>query len=147
MPWKPLRTGRKKKISQPWWEACWRKKADHYTGKQHSEWSVVTSRDTAAAEDEVHLMRLATRTESQCASKNVCCQAGWGQGQTENGKQPAAQKKRAHTTRQATQTQPALLAAYAFAAALGAIPADGMVRTWRHDRPFEFLKRNSKIVQ
>ncbi len=36
-------------------------------------------------------------------------QAG-GKGETEKGKQPAAQKKRTRTTRQSTQTQPALLA-------------------------------------
>jgi hypothetical protein len=41
-----------------------------------------------------------------------------GTGTTEKGKQPAAaQKKRTRTTRQATQTQPLLLAADAFAAA------------------------------
>jgi hypothetical protein len=37
---------------------------------------------------------------------------------TEQGKQPAAQEKRTRTTRQATQTQPLLLAADAFLAAL-----------------------------
>ncbi len=48
-----------------------------------------------------------------------------GAGITEKGKQPAAQKKRTCTTRQATQTQPLLLAADAFVAALGAVPAQG----------------------
>jgi hypothetical protein len=47
-----------------------------------------------------------------------------GTGRKEKGKQPAAQKKRTRTTRQATTTQPALLAADAFAAALGAIQAE-----------------------
>ena len=50
------------------------KQAAQYTGKQPGEWSGATSRDAAAAEDEVH-----------------------SPGHT-------------HTTRQATQTQPALLA-------------------------------------
>ena len=49
-----------------------------------------------------------------------------GTGATEKGKQPAAQIKSTHTTtRQATQTQPSLLAADGpFAAALGAVPAE-----------------------
>jgi hypothetical protein len=50
-------------------------------------------------------------------------QAG-GKGETEKGKQPAAQKKRTCTTSQATQTQPAMLAAGAFAAALEAITGE-----------------------
>ena len=67
-------------------------------------------------------------SQSQCASKNVYCQAGWGKGETEKGKKPAAQKKRTRTTSQATQTQPLLLAADAFAAALEAIPAEDWCR-------------------
>ena len=53
-----------------------------------------------------------------------------GTDTTEKGKQPAAQKKRTRTTRQATQTQPLLLAADAFAAALEAVPAEDWCRTW-----------------
>jgi len=54
-------------------------------------------------------------------------QAG-GKGETEKGKQPAAQKKRTHTTRQATQTQPAVsLTADVFTATLEIIPA-GLVQ-------------------
>jgi hypothetical protein len=44
--------------------------------------------------------------------------------QAEQGKKDYAQKKRTRTTSQATQTQPLLLAADAFAAALEAIPAE-----------------------
>ena len=36
--------------------------------------------------------------------------SSWGKGESEEGKQPAAHEKRTCTTRQATQTQPALLA-------------------------------------
>jgi hypothetical protein len=67
-----------------------------------------------------------------------------GTGTVEEGKQPAAQKKRLLLR---SLPSPALLAPDSFAAALGAIPADGMVRNLRQDRPFEFLRRNSKIVQ
>jgi Ran GTPase-activating protein (RanGAP) involved in mRNA processing and transport len=73
-------------------------------------------------------------------------QAG-GTGETEKGKQPAAQKKRTRTTRQATQTQPALLAADApFAAALEAIPAEDWCRTWAAGRTI-MLRRTSKRVK
>jgi hypothetical protein len=73
-------------------------------------------------------------------------QAG-GKGETEKGKQPAAQKKRTRTTRQSTQTQPLLLAADApFAAALEAIPADDWCRTWAASRTI-MLRRTSKRVK
>jgi hypothetical protein len=73
-------------------------------------------------------------------------QAG-GKGETEQGKQPAAQKKRTRTTRQSTQTQPALLAADApFAAALEAIPAEDWSRTWAAGRTI-MLRRTSKRVK
>ena len=54
----------------------------------------------------------------------------------------ACRLKRTRTTRQATQTQPALLAADAFAAALGALPADDWSRTWAagRERPDLFLE-------
>jgi hypothetical protein len=55
---------------------------------------------------------------------NACCQAGYGKGRTEKGKQSAAQNKRRRTTRQATQTQPLLLPADAFAADLGTVPSE-----------------------
>ena len=45
-----------------------------------------------------------------------------GSGTQDKGKQPAAQTKRMRTTSQAPTTQPALLAADGFAAALGALP-------------------------
>jgi hypothetical protein len=70
-------------------------------------------------------------------------QAG-GKGETEEGKQPAAQKKRTRTTRHATQTQPLLLAADAFVAALGAVPED-WCRTWAAGRTI-MLRRTSKTV-
>jgi hypothetical protein len=73
-------------------------------------------------------------------------QAG-GKGETEKGKQAAAQKKRTRTTRQATQTQPLLLAADApFAAALEAIPAEDWCRTWAACRTI-MLRRTSKRVK
>ena len=86
------------------------KQAAQYAGKQPGEWSGATSRDTAAAEGEVH-----------------------SPGHT-------------HTTRQATQTQPALLADDAFAAALEVIPADDWCRTWAAGRTI-MLRRTSKKVK
>ena len=69
-----------------------------------------------------------------------------GTGTTGKGKQPAAQKKRTRTTRQATQTQPSLLAADAFVAALGAVPAEDWCRTWAAGRTI-MLRRTSKKVK
>jgi Ran GTPase-activating protein (RanGAP) involved in mRNA processing and transport len=70
-----------------------------------------------------------------------------GKGETEKGKQPAAQEKRTRTTRHATQTQPLLLAADApFAAALGAVPAEDWSRTWAAGRTI-MLRRTSKRVK
>jgi hypothetical protein len=69
-----------------------------------------------------------------------------GTGTTEKGKQPAAQMKRTRTTRQATQTQPLLLAADAFVAALGAVPAEDWCRTWAAGRTI-VLRRTSKRVK
>jgi hypothetical protein len=67
-------------------------------------------------------------------------------GETEKGRQPAEQKKRTRTKRQATQTQPALLAADGFAAALEAIPGDDWCRTWAAGRTI-MLSRTSKRVK
>jgi hypothetical protein len=72
-------------------------------------------------------------------------QAG-GQGETEKGKQFAEQKKRTRTTRQAVQTQPALLAADGFAAALAAITVDDWCRTWAAGKTI-MLRRTSKRVK
>jgi hypothetical protein len=69
-----------------------------------------------------------------------------GTGTVEKGKQPAAQKKRVRSTRQATQTQRALLAADAFVAALGAVPAEDWCRTWAAGRTI-MLRRTSKRVK
>jgi hypothetical protein len=71
---------------------------------------------------------------------------GTGTGTTEKVKQPSAQKKRTRTTRQPTQTQPLLLAADAFAAALGAVPAEDWCRTWAACRTI-MLRRTSKRVK
>ena len=109
------------------------KQASRYTGKQPDEGSVVTSRDTAAAENEVHSSGHTHRKSMHLKEMSAAKQAG-GKGETEKGKQPAAQKKRTRTTRQATQTQPLLLAADAFAAALEAIPAEDWGKTWAADR-------------
>jgi hypothetical protein len=69
-----------------------------------------------------------------------------GSCRNEKGKQPAAPKKRTRTTRQATTTQPALLAADAFAAALRAIPAEDWCRAWAAGRTI-MLRRTSKTVK
>ena len=67
------------------------KRVSQYTGKHPDEGSVVTSRDTTATE--TRCIRLAKRTESQCASKKKCemCdikQAG-GKEETEKDNQCA----------------------------------------------------------
>jgi hypothetical protein len=73
-------------------------------------------------------------------------QAG-GKGETEQGKQPAAQKKRTRATRQATQTQQLLLTSDAFSAALGAVPAEDRCRTWAAGWQTIMLRRTSKRVK
>jgi hypothetical protein len=74
------------------------KQAGQYTGKQPDEGSAVTSRDTTAAENEEHSSgrtpRESIRLKEMCAAKQAA-----GKGETEKGKQPAAQKKRTRTTR------------------------------------------------
>ncbi len=69
-----------------------------------------------------------------------------GTGTSEKGKQRAAQTKRTRTTSQAPTTQPALLAAGGFAAALGALPPDDWGRTWAAGRT-NMLRRTSKRVK
>jgi len=60
--------------------------------------------------------------------------------------QSAAQRKRTSTTKQATQTQPLLVTADAFAAALGPVPPEDWCRTWTTDRTIG-LRRTSKRVK
>ena len=121
------------------------KQAAQYTGKQLDEGSVVTSRDTAAAENEVHSSGHTLRKSMRLKDMSAAKEAG-GKGETEKGEQSAAQKKRTRTTRQATQTQPLLLAADAFAAALGAVPAEDWCRTWAAGRTI-MLRGTSKRVK
>ena len=122
------------------------KQAAQYGGKQPDEGSVVTSRDTTAAENEVHSSGHMHRKAMRLIEMSAAKQAG-GKEETEKGKQSAAQKKRTHTTRQATQTQPLLLAADApFAAALEAIPTEDWCRTWPAGRTI-MLRRASKTVK
>ena len=72
-------------------------------------------------------------------------QAG-GKGETEKGKQPAAQKKMARTLpRYSTQTQPLLFADGAFVAALGVVPNEAWCRTWAATRTI-MLRMTSKRV-
>jgi hypothetical protein len=79
--------------------------------------------------------------QDRCAGKEP-----EGAGTSEQGKQPAAQKKRTRTTSQARTTRPALLAADGFAAALGALPADDRSRTRAAGRTI-MLRRTSKRVK
>ncbi len=70
--------------------------------------------------------------------------------QAEQGKQDYEQKKMTRTTSQATQTQPSLLAADAFVAALEAIPAEDWCRTWAAGRtimPRRTSKRVKEVVE
>jgi Ran GTPase-activating protein (RanGAP) involved in mRNA processing and transport len=122
------------------------KQAAQYTGNHPDEGSVATSRDTAAAENEVHSSGHPHRKSVRLKEMSAAKQAG-GKGETEKGKQPAALKKRTRTTRHPTQTQPLLLAADApFVAALEAIPAEDWCRTWAAGRTF-MLRRTSKRVK
>jgi hypothetical protein len=120
------------------------KQAAQYAGKQPDEGSVVTRRDTTAPENEEHSSGRTHRKSMRLKEMSAAKQAG-GKGETEKGKQPAAQKKRTRTTRQATTTQPLLLAADAFAAALGAVPAEDWCRTWAAGKTI-MLRRTSKRV-
>jgi hypothetical protein len=85
------------------------KQEDQYTGKQPDEGSVATSRDTEAAENEVHSSGHTHRKSMLLKDMSAAKQAG-GKGETEKGKQPAAREQRTCTGKQATPTQPALLA-------------------------------------
>jgi hypothetical protein len=121
------------------------KQAAQYAGKQPDEGSAVTRRDTTAPENEGHSSDHTHRQSMRLKEMSAAKQAG-GKGETEKGKQSAAQKKRTRTTRQATQTQPLLLAADAFVAALGAVPAEDWCRTWAAGRTI-MLRRTSKKIK
>jgi Ran GTPase-activating protein (RanGAP) involved in mRNA processing and transport len=69
-----------------------------------------------------------------------------GTGTSEKGEQRAAQTERTRTTSQTPTTQPALLAADGFAAALGALPPDDWSRTWAACRT-NMLRSTSKRVK
>jgi hypothetical protein len=85
------------------------KQAAQYTGEQPDEGGAVTSRDTATADNEVHTSGHTHRKPMHLKEVSAANQAG-EKGETEKGKQAAAREQRTRTTRQATQTQPALLA-------------------------------------
>jgi hypothetical protein len=85
------------------------KQAAQYTGKQPDDGGAVTSRDTAAAENEEHSSGDTHINSMRLDEMSAAKEAG-GKGEAEEGKQPAAREQRTCTTRQATQTQPALLA-------------------------------------
>jgi hypothetical protein len=123
------------------------KQAAQYTGKQPDEGSFVTSRDTAAAENEGFHSSGHTHRKSMHLKEMRADKEAGGKGETENGKQPAAQEKMTCTTRQATQTQPLLLAADdPFAVALEAVPSDDRCRTWAAGRTI-MLTMTSKRVK
>ena len=75
------------------------KHAAQYTGTQPDEGSVATSRDTAAAENQVHSSGHTHRKSMHLKEMSAAKQAG-GKGQTEKGKQSAAQKRRKKNSRQ-----------------------------------------------
>jgi hypothetical protein len=103
-------------------------------------------RETSAAENQVHSSGQTHGKSTGLNEMSAGKQAG-GKGETEKSKQPAAQKKRTCTTKHATQTHQALLAADApFAAALEAIPAEDWCRTWAAGRTI-MLRRTSKSVK
>jgi hypothetical protein len=121
------------------------KQAAAYTRKQPDEGSAVTSRDTAAPENEVHSSGHTHRKSMRLTEMSTANQVG-GKEETEKDKQPAAHMKWTRTTRQPMQTQPALLAADAFAAALEAVPAEDWCRTWAAGRTI-MLRKTSKRVK
>ena len=121
------------------------KQAAQYADKQPDEGSVVTRRDKTAPENEEHSSDRTHRKSMRLKEMSAAKQAG-GKGETEKGKQPAAQKKRTRTTRQATETQPLLLAADAFAATLAAVPAEDWCWTWAAGRTI-MLRSASKTVK
>ena len=107
------------------------KQADQYTGKQPGEGRFVcapgrrkTSRDTAAAEGDVHAPGHTRRQSMRLPEMSAAKQAG-GEGETGKGK---------------------LLAADALCAALGAMPPDDWSRTWAADRTI-MLRSTSKRVK
>ena len=87
------------------------KQAAQYTGKQPGEGSVVASRDTTAAENQVYSSVNTTRKSKCLKEMSVVKQTG-GKGETEKGKHPAGKEERTRTTR---HSEPALLAPDAFA--------------------------------
>jgi hypothetical protein len=122
------------------------KQAAQYAGKQPDEGSAVTRRDTTAPENEEHASGRTHRKSTRLKEMSAAKEAG-GKGETEKGNQSASQQKRArNTTRKATQTQPFLLAADAFVAALGAVPAEDWCMTWAAGRTI-MLRRTSKKVR
>jgi hypothetical protein len=121
------------------------KQAAQYADKQPDEGSVETRQDTTAPENEEHASGHTHRKSIRLKEMSAAKQAG-GKGEPEKGKQPAAQKERTRSTSQATQMQPLLLAADAFAAALGAVPAEDWCRTWAAGRTI-MLRRTSKRVK
>jgi hypothetical protein len=98
--------------------------AAQYAGKQPDEGSVVTRRDTAAPENEEHASGHKHRKSMRLKEMSAAKEAG-GQGETEKGKQ---------------------LSTDAFAAALGAVPAEDWCRTWAACRTI-MLRRTSKKVR
>jgi hypothetical protein len=119
--------------------------AAQYTGKLADEGSVVTRRDTTAPENEEHSSGH-THRKSMCLKEMSAAKQARGQEGGNREKQPAEQKKRTRTTRQATQTQPALLAADGFAAALEAVPDEDWCRTWAACKTI-MLRKTSKSVK
>ena len=105
----------------------------------------MTRRDTTELENEEHSAGRTHRKSMRLKEMSATKEAG-GKGETEKGKQPAAQKKRARTKpRHSPQTQPLLLADGAFVAALGAVPNEDWCRTWADTRTI-MLRMTSKKV-
>jgi hypothetical protein len=88
------------------------KQAAQYNGKKSDEGSVLTSRNAAAAESEVHSSGHTHRKSMRLKEMSAAKEAG-GKGEPpppENVKQSAARERMTCTTRQATQAKPASLA-------------------------------------
>ena len=106
----------------------------------------MTRRDTTELENEEHFSGRTHRKSMRLKEMSATKEAG-GKGEIEKGKQHVAQKKRVCTMpRPAIQKQPLLLAADAFVAALGSVPAEDWCRTWAAGRTI-MLRRTSKRVK
>jgi hypothetical protein len=98
----------------------------HHSHREATCLLLMAVREGATDAQIAHALRqsLPHRTDPASLQNRRAGKEPEGTGTSEKGTQSAAQTKRTRTTSQAPTTQPALLAADGFAAALGALPPD-----------------------